>query len=401
VLTDTRIRNAKPREKAYKLPDGLGLHLEVKPTGAKLWRLRYRLGGKENLYAIGRYPETSVADARKARDEARKLIRNGVHPAHYRKVERARQGEELANTFEAISKEWIANNADHWTIRVLLQRKRLLEKSVYPVIGALPVKQVTAAHVLRIIKDIEKQTPTMAVLANQSIGAVCRYAIATLRADMDPTQPLKGSLKPRVVEHHKPLARADIPGFLEALESYAGHFSNKIALHLMLLTLVRTTEMLQGQWTEFDFEAALWRVPKERMKMREAHLIPLSNQAIELLNRLKAVTGKTPYLFPHRSNLHKPASRGVLWKAVASMGYLGKFSPHGIRATGSTILNEIGFRPDVIERQLAHAERNKSRAAYNQAEYLPERRAMLQQWADYLDNLKTGGNVVPIQRAAS
>jgi integrase len=396
-LTHTRIRNAKPTEKPYKIADGGGLYIEIKPTGSKLWRLRYRLAGKENVFAVGDYRIMGLAEARAKRDEAKKLVKDGVHPSHYRKLERIKQAHEHANTFEAVAREWLNRNAKHWTAKTAQQRRRTLENDVFPYIGSLPVRQITPAHVLDMVKRIEKRAPAMAALMNQTIGAICRYAVATLRADTDPTSPLRGSLRPHQTEHYKPLAVSEIPGFLKALEAYPGHFSNKVALHLMLLTLVRTTEVLEAKWAEFDVEKGNWVIPSTRMKMREAHTVPLSTQAVDLLNRLRAVTGKGEYLFPNRSNYHKPASSGVLWKAVASLGYAGRFSPHGIRATGSTILNEMGYRSDVIETQLAHKERNKTRASYNRAEYLAERREMMQQWSDYLDSLKAGATVVALR----
>jgi len=250
--------------------------------------------------------------------------------------------------------------------------------------------------VLTILKKVEARAPSIAVIANQLIGSISRYAVATLRADSDPTNPLRGSLKQIQTQHKKPLTPEEIPGFMAALDDYSGYFSNKIALKMLMLTLVRTVELLHARWDEFDLDSATWIVPAERMKQRQQHTVPLSRQAVDLLKILQPLTGKSEYLFPNRSNLTRPVSMGVLWKMVARMGYKGRFSPHGIRATGSTILNEQGFRPDVIERQLAHTERNKVRASYNQAEYLGERRAMMQQWADYIDGLKSGSGVVPI-----
>jgi len=397
-LTDTRVRNSGPKEKPYKLTDGGGLYLEVKPTGSKLWRLRYRLVGKENLFAIGPYPEVGLAEARAERDRAKKLIKDGVHPSHQRKLDNVRKRHAHANTFEAVAQEWLERNKDKWTHKTYQQRERALSDDVYPHIGALPIRQVTPAVVLDIIQRVEKRAPTMAVIVNQAIGAISRYAVATLRADSDPTQPLRGALKPYQTEHHKPLARAEIPAFLEALERYPGYYSNKSALRLMFLTLLRSTEILGSKWSEIDLEAAKWVIPAERMKMRTAHTVPLSRQAVDEIRRLHVVTGHGEYLFPNRSNFKRPVSKGVLWKMVASMGYEGKFSPHGIRATGSTILNEMGYRPDVIEHQLAHKERNKVRASYNRAEYLDERRIMMQAWADYLDSLAEGANVVPLHR---
>lgn len=392
-LTDTRIRQAKPKDKPYKLSDGGGLHLEIRPTGAKLWRLRYRLARKENVFAIGRYPEVDLKGARSERDKAKQTIREGVHPAHKRKLDRIRQTNDHANTFRAVADEWLDRNAEGWTAKTYKQRQTALENDVFPFIGSLPVRQVTPAHVLDIVQRVEKRAPTMAVIVNQSIGAICRYAIVTLRADFDPTAPIRGSLKPLQTQHSKPLSISELPAFLRAVDNYPGHFGNKTALRIMLLTLVRTVELIEARWEEFDLEQGLWTIPAERMKSRLMHRVPLSHQAIDLLHKLHGVSGHREFLFPNRSDPRRPASQGVLWKAVVSLGYQGKFSPHGIRATGSTMLNEMGFRADVIERQLAHAERNKVRASYNQADYLDERRQMMQTWADYLDTQKDGSNV--------
>ena len=392
-LTDTRIRQAKPKDKPYKLSDGGGLHLEVRPTGAKLWRLRYRLAHKENVFAIGRYPEVDLKGARSERDKAKQTIREGVHPAHKRKLDRIRQTNDHANTFRAVADEWLDRNAEGWTAKTYKQRQTALENDVFPFIGSLPVRQVTPAHVLDIVQRVEKRAPTMAVIVNQSIGAICRYAIVTLRADFDPTAPIRGSLKPLQTQHSKPLGISELPAFLRAVDNYPGHFGNKTALRIMLLTLVRTVELIEARWEEFDLEQGLWTVPAERMKSRLMHRVPLSHQAIDLLHKLHGVSGHREFLFPNRSDPRRPASQGVLWKAVVSLGYQGKFSPHGIRATGSTMLNEMGFRADVIERQLAHSERNKVRASYNQADYLEERRQMMQTWADFIDAQAAGGNV--------
>jgi len=399
-LNNTQIGNAKAPNKPVKLTDGEGLYLLVTPQGSKHWRLRYRLAGKENVYAIGAYPVIGLKEAREKKIAAKKLIAKGIHPAHDRKLEKIRQAHEHANSFEAVAKEWLTNQADSWTPRTLQQRQSILERDVYPEIGTLPIKQVTPAHVLAILKNIESRAPSIAVIANQLIGSISRYAVATLRADTDPTNPLRGSLKQIQTQHKKPLTPEEIPGFMAALEAYPGYFSNKIALKLLILTLVRTVELLHARWGEFDLDSATWIIPAERMKKRQQHTVPLSKQAVVLLEHLRPLTGNSEYLFPNRSNLTRPVSIGVLWKIVARMGYQGHFSPHGIRATGSTILNEQGFRADVIERQLAHQERDKTRASYNQAEYLKERRLMMQQWADYLDVLVEGGDVVPIKKKA-
>ncbi len=393
-LNNTQILNAKALKTPYKLTDGEGLYLLVTPQGSKHWRLRYRLAGKENVFAIGTYPVIGLGEAREKRTAAKKLIAKGIHPAHERKLENIRQTHEHANSFEAVAEEWLANQSDSWTPRTLQQRKSILQRDIYPEIGSLPIRQVTPASVLAILKKVENRAPSIAVIANQLIGSISRYAVATLRADSDPTSPLHGSLKQIRTQHKEPLTPEEIPDFMTALENYSGYFSNKIALKILMLTLVRTVELLHARWDEFDLDAATWIVPAERMKKRQQHTVPLSSQAVDLLKTLQSLTGKSEYLFPNRSNLSRPVSMGVLWKMVARMGYKGRFAPHGIRATGSTILNEQGFRPDVIERQLDHTERNKTRASYNQAEYLEERRVMMQRWADYLDSLVHGTNVV-------
>jgi integrase len=393
-LTDTRIRQAKPKDRPYKLTDGGGLHLEVRPTGAKLWRLRYRLAGKENVYAIGRYPEVDLRAARAERDAAKRTIKEGIHPSHKRKLDRIQQTSDHANTFAAVANEWLGLNEEKWTARTYKQRERALEADVYPFIGSLPIRQITPAHVLDIVQRVERRAPTMAVIVNQSIAAICKRAIVTLRADTDPTAAIQGALKPRTTQHYEPLSEAELPEFLQAVEDYPGQFGNKTALQLMLLTLTRTVELIGARWNEFDLEQKSWTIPAERMKSRKEHRVPMSDQAINLLKKLHGVSGHREFLFPNRSDPRRPASRGVLWKAIASLGYKGKFTVHGIRATGSTFLNEMGFRADVIERQLAHAEPNKARASYNQADYLEERRLMMQTWADFLDAQSDGTNVI-------
>jgi integrase len=270
----------------------------------------------------------------------------------------------------------------------------MLKRDVFPRIGSLPMRQVTPALVLDTLKRIDKRAPSFAVLAKQCIGRIASYAVSTLRGDGDPSAPLKGVLKVRPVKHKTPLKLSEIADFVKAIDPLPSYFPNKVALHLVLLTLVRSTEALGARWSEIDLEKAEWCIPAERMKKRRPHTVPLPKQAIELLGRLKAVTGNHEYLFPNRNDPRRPVSIGVLWKAVESMGYAGKFSPHGIRATGSTVLNEMGFRPDVIESQLAHQERNMTRSSYNQAEYLQERREMMQAWADLIDSLVAGGGKV-------
>jgi len=400
-LTDTRIRTAKPATKPYKLTDSAGLHVEVRPSGAKLWRYRYRIAGKENLFALGEYPALGLADARTERDKARKLVKQGIHPAHNRHALLVAQTTENTNTFEAVAVEWVERNKAKWTPYYLKQVERFLEVDVYPYVGKLPIRAVSAAHLLEILKRVEKRAPTVALLLRQWCSAIFRYAVSTLRADGDPSVALKGAITRPKVEHHKPLSRTDIPVFLDALGSYGGHRATVIALRLLLLLFVRTIELRGAAWSEFDLDAAEWRIPAERMKMRDPHIVPLPLQAVELLRKLYQLTGGRPLLFPNNRRPKTYMTATTLNRALERMGYAGRFSSHGFRATASTILNEMGYRVDVIERQLAHKERNTSRASYNRAEYLAERREMMQAWAQYLDTLASeeAEKVVPLRKS--
>lgn len=410
-LTDAKIRNTKPEAKPVKLVDGGGLYLEVRPSGAKLWRYRYRIAGKENVFAVGEYfndkrgGHVSLDEARSERDKARALVKQGIHPAHHRQAERLATHAENANTFEAVAREWIAKKKPGWTPYYLRQVERFMQADVFPKIGKLPIRSVTAAHLLEIVKLIEgRGAETVAVLVRQWASAIFRYAVATLRADSDPAAALKGAIHRPKVEHHKPMTRDQIGDFVKALDGYAGYRTTVIALRLMLLTFVRTVELRGAEWSEFDLDRAEWRIPAGRMKMRETHTVPLSWQAVELLRELRTYTGGRAFLFPNYRNPKTCMTGTTLNRALERMGFNGKdsigFSAHGFRATASTILNETGFRSDVIERQLAHAERDKTRASYNQAEYMPERRAMMQQWADMVDSIADGANVTLIKRAA-
>ncbi len=392
-LTDAKIRNTKPADKPLKLTDGGGLYLEVRPTGTRLWRLRYRIDGKENVFAIGGYPEIGLADARDAREKAKPLIRQGIHPSHNRQAERLANSAANANTFEAVAREWIKKKAPSWTPYYLRQVERFMAADVFPFVGKLPIRNVSAAHLLEILNRIEgRGAATVALLVRQWSSAVFRYAVATLRADADPAAALKGAIHRPKVQHHKPLTRDQIAEFSKALEQYGGYRATVIALRLMLLTFVRTVELRKAEWIEFDLDRAEWRIPAERMKMREPHLVPLSTQAVELLRELATHTGGRRQLFPNLRNPSECMTATTLNRALERMGFNGKdsigFSAHGFRATASTMLNEMGFRADVIERQLAHAERNKVRASYNQAEYLEERRQMMQAWAEYLHDIR-------------
>lgn len=391
-LTDARIRATKPAAKPVKLTDGGGLYLEVRPSGKKLWRYRYRIVDKENLFAIGEYPEISLAEARAEHDKARALVKQGLHPSHSRQAERLSTHLANANTFEAVATEWIAKKAGRWTPYYRRQVENFLGADVFPYVGKLPIRNVTAAHLLEIIRRIEDRgASTVALLVRQWSSAIFRYAVATLRAESDPAAALRGAIHRPKVKHRKPLTKGQIKDFIAALEKYGGYRTTVIALRLILLTFVRTGELRKALWAEFDLDNAEWRIPAERMKMREPHIVPLSRQAVVLLKELQTYTGGRGMLFPNYRRPKDCMTPTTLNRALERMGFNGKdsigFSAHGFRATASTLLNEMGYRSDVIERQLAHAERDKVRASYNQAEYMVERKAMMQEWADLVDLL--------------
>ena len=397
-LTDTAVRNAKPREKAYKLTDGGSLFLLVTPSGSKLWRYRYRLAGIENLFAVGEYPAMGVQQAREARDAARRLVREGIHPAQHRRASRLVTATEAANTFEAVAREWIEQNRAHWSAYYARQVETVLTGDVFPEIGGLPIRAVTSAQLLAILKEIEKRgAPSIALLVRQWVSAIYRYAVATLRADVDAASALRGAVRKPKTQHKRPLTRKELALFLAKLEESQSGLQVSTALHLLLLTFVRPGEVRGARWKEFDLDAAEWRIPAERMKMREPHIVPLSRQAVRLLRKLREETGNRPQLFPNARDPKRDMSPTTLNRALERMGYAGHFSAHGFRATASTLLNEMGYRADVIERQLAHRERNRVRASYNQASYMGERKKMMQDWANFLDALERGDNVTPIR----
>lgn len=385
-LTDTQLRKLKPRERPYRLPDGRGLNIEVTPSGSRLWRYRYRYAGKESLMSFGEYPAVSLAEARERRAAARKLIEAGKNPTHEKRIERRALEVSTRNTFKAIACEWIEKQSHNWTPHHALDVQRSLTKEAFPAFGDRPVTEIDAPEILACLRAIESRGALeIAHRTAQRIAAVFRFAVLTGRAKYNPAADLRGAIATRKVEHMKALPADELPTFLDKLDRYDGNLQTALALRLMVLTFVRTGELLGARWEEFDIGAAEWRIPAERMKMREPHTVPLSTQAQTVVDELRAVTGATPLLFPSRSNAHKPMSTNTMLFAIYRMGYHSRATTHGFRALASTVLNEQGWPPDVIERQLAHAERNKVRAAYNRAQYLPERHKMMQAWADFLD----------------
>jgi integrase len=385
-LTDAKVRSAKPKEKAYKLTDGGGLYLLVNPNGGRYWRFKYRYGGKEKLLALGAYPDLSLADARELHSQARRTLALGNDPSDVKKEAKRQAVLNSENTFEAIANEWCESRKHKWVTSYSEAMVERLKRHVFPKIGHRPIKDITAPEFLTVVRVVEGQgSLDLAQRLMQASAQIFRYAVATGRAERNPLVDLKGALKPPVRKHQAYLKDKDLPDYLAKLEAYDGSIQTKLALKFLLLTFVRTTELRAATWKEIDFDKAEWRIPAERMKMREQHMVPLSKQAIAVLRELQSLTGQWSYVF---ANQHKPSgfmSENTMLYALYRMGYHSKATGHGFRATASTILNEHGFEPSVIERQLAHAERNEVRAAYNHAQYLPERRKMMQWWADYID----------------
>ena len=387
-LSDATVRNAKPKSKPYKIADGDGLFLLVTPSGSKYWRLKYFFGGKEKLLALGVYPEITLTEARERRSQARKMLAHGSDPGELKKEAKRQATLKTANSFEVIAAEWLDKRNHHLsgsTREVKLQR---LEAYILPKLGAKPITDISAADVLAMLRTLERRgTHEVARRVMQITGQVFMYAIATGRAERNPVPDLRGAIRTPVVGHYAYLKESELPEFLKNLESYDGHPQTRLALKILLLTFVRTTELRAAEWSEINWDKAEWRIPSARMKMKETHIVPLSTQAIATLRELQSLSGNRQYVFPNSHNPSTFMSKNTMLYALYRMGYHSRTTGHGFRSTASTILNEHGFRPDVIERQLAHSERNNVRAAYNHAEYLAERRQMMQWWADHLDEL--------------
>ncbi len=395
-LSEAKARNAKGKEKPYKLSDGGGLYLLVNPNNSKYWRLKYRLQGKEKSLALGVYPGVSMSEARSDATKAKTKIRQGIDPVIFRKHEKAVRA---ANTFRNIAEEWHRQQKGRWTPKHAKRVLDSLKADVFPLIGDMPIQDIKTLDCLSVVRSVEgRGALDTAGRVKQRMSSAFRYAVHTARLEINPADQLKGVIATRKVEHRASLKAEALPGFLKQLEAYPGHVLTKLALKLLMLTFVRPGELRAACWDEFDVETRQWRIPAERMKMKEAHIVPLSDQALAVLEELKPITGRYSLMFPGVRNVRKPMSENTLTFAIKKrLGF--NATAHGMRSTASTVLNETGFRPDVIERQLAHAERNKVRAAYHHSQYLEERTQMMQWWADYLDEQKTGGKVIPIGTA--
>jgi integrase len=382
-----------------KLHDGDGLYLWVYLDGRKYWRMRYWQAAKEKSLSIGVYPKVSLSDARKKRDELRKQLEANLDPSAERKATNLRKKLSAENSFEAVALEWFTKQQHIWVPHYAIDIKHRLEANVFPLLGKRPLDEIEAPELLQAIRKIEDRgSYDLAHRVLQVCGQVFRYGIATGRCTRNLAADLRGALTPHVKHHQAAVRPEELPDLLKAIAGYdeVGGKQTRLALQLLAQTFVRTNELIGAEWTEFDLDQALWIIPAGRMKMKTEHLVPLSKQSLALLLEIRAIAGGSRYVFPGR-NSNKPISNNTMLFALYRMGYKGKMTGHGFRAVASTILNETGnFKPDVIERQLAHCERNEVRGAYNRAEYLPERKRMMQCWADYLNSIEAGAKIIPM-----
>lgn len=392
-LTEITCKNAKhtnPKSKApLKLSDGYGLSLWVYPNGSKYWRLAYRFDGKQKTLALGVYPDISLKQARMKRIDAKELINEGKDPSLEKKKEKAMAVENNANTFEAIAREWYDNRKDIWKPRYSVEVIKRLEEDIFPEIGAYPIKEIEPPLLLQVIRKIERRGAfDLAKRQNQKCGEIFRYAIATGRGVRDPSNDIKEALKPTKKEHFAALDPDELPELLADINTNKARLypTTINAMKLMLLTFVRTKELIEATWDEIDFDRKLWVIPAERMKMGKEHIVPLADQTLEILKEQKEIARQWPHLFPSPNKPRQSISNNTILVALKRMGYQGRMTGHGFRALAmSTIKQELGYRHEVVDRQLAHVPKSKIDRAYDRARFLEERKKMMQDWADYID----------------
>ncbi|ELX9809771.1 TPA: tyrosine-type recombinase/integrase, partial [Escherichia coli] len=378
-LNDMQIRRAKPEAKAYTLGDGQGLSLLVEPNGSKSWRFRYRYAGKPKMISLGVYPTITLAEARARRDEARKIVAEGKNPSEVRKEQKLALRIQSENAFEKIAREWHQMKSAKWSAGYASDIIEAFQNDIFPYVGTRPVGEIKPLELLNVLRKIEKRGALEKMRkVRQRCSEVFRYAIATGRAEFNPAADLSSALEVHKSNHFPFLKSDEIPDFLRALDSYAGSRLVQIATKLLMVTGVRTIELRAALWQEFDLDNAIWEIPAERMKMRRPHLVPLSTQALGFLNELKSMTGNYRYVFPGRNDPNKPMSEASVNQLIKRIGYAGKLTGHGFRHTLSTILHENGFNTAWIEMQLAHVDKNTIRGVYNHAQYIEDRKKMMQ-----------------------
>ena len=386
MLTDAQVRKIKPSEKKVKYPDEKSMYLEVTPSGGLHWRMKFRIHGKENIFSIGTYPETSLAQARRIRDEARLKLKDGINPNEAKKQKKLMVDENIL--FKALAMEWMGDRKAVIKENTYMRDLSVFEKDLFPAIGHMPIDQIKGKDVLACAKKIEARgAQEMAKRSIPLAGRIFRFAIRKGIIENDPTPYLQEALKPRKVKHMARLDISEFPPFIERMDRYHGNPVIKTALQLMTLTFVRTAELRMMEWNEIDYDNHLWRIPAEKMKMAQPHIVPLSRQAIELIENLKPLTGNKQYVFYNHSTA-KPMSSNALLCVIRTMGYSGKMTGHGFRGLASTTLHEQGYMHDAIEIQLAHTVGNAVSQAYNHAQHLEYRTKMMQEWSDFIDSLR-------------
>ncbi len=403
ALTDTAVKKAKPGPKPIKLSDGKGLYLLVNPVGSKLWRCKYRVLGKEKTLSLGAYPDVTLAQAREGVDKARKVIAAGADPMVIKKTDKLASLAAAENSFESVARAWWAQWKQVRSEQHAGQVMRRFEANVFPHIGARPVSEVQAPELVAMLKAIESRgVNDLAKRALQTSSQVFRYAVAHGKAMRNPAIDIKPSdvLASRQKQNLARIEGKELPDLLRHIDAYKGAAMTRLAMKLMAMTFVRTTELIGARWGEFDLEAARWDIPASRMKMKTPHIVPLSVQAVNLLKTLHLITGHSVMLFPGERDHEKSMSNNTILKALERMGYKGRMTGHGFRGVASTLLHEMGFDHAHIELQLAHQERNEVSAAYNHATYLKQRARMMQHWSDYLDTCTTG-KVLPFKRVVA
>lgn len=384
LLSDIQIKRAKPQDKPYTLNDGAGLSLLVDVNGAKGWRFRYRFVGKPKMISFGVYGEVSLAEARRRREEARAMLAKGINPSDARKADKIALRFSHDNNFEAVAREWHASKKSTWSDGYAKEILGCLERDIFPFVGHRPIEQIEPLELLAVLQKIEKRGALeQASKIRRRCGEVLRFAVVTGRAKYNFAPDLAIALNKPKQNHFPFLTEKEIPAFVKALEGYQGSLLTKYATQLLMLTGVRTVELREASWCEFDLDKALWEIPKERMKKRRSHLVPLSSQAIGILNELKVISGKYQLVFPGRNDVRKPMSDASINKVIKMLGYHGRLTGHGFRHMMSTILHEHGFESAWIEMQLAHVDKNSIRGTYNHAQYIEKRRDMLQWYANH------------------
>lgn len=388
-LNARQVDAAKPREKAYKLADGAGLYLEVVPSGSRYWRMKYRFNGKEKRMAFGVYPAVSLAQARALRDEAKKKLAEGIDPSFAKKEEKLVRNVQLNNTFQAVALEWHGTKVSRWSEGYASDIIEAFNKDIFPYIGQQPVNEIKPLVLLNVLRRMESRGATeKAKKVRQRCSEVFRYAIVTGRAEYNPAADLTSAMSGHESKHYPFLTVEELPDFFKALAGYTGSPLVVLAARLLILTGVRTGELRGASWSEFDLEKAVWEIPAERMKMKRPHLVPLSTQALEIVQQLKVMSGQYPLVFPGRNDPRKTMSEASINQVFKRIGYTGKVTGHGFRHTMSTILHEEGFNTAWIETQLAHVDKNAIRGTYNHAQYMEGRREMMQWYGDYLNILE-------------